>query len=109
MAKRCITTGRERSDRFMHNVAVAEAYSERAVSRDNIRYYRRVIKSPALTEKNRKHAIRAILAAEYVRYNYACSLCTLDYIGVRKGSWEHHVLNDRRKYHTVSTFPEVNQ
>ena len=108
MAKRRTTTERERSDRFMHNVAIAEAYNERAVSRDNIRYYRRVLKSPALTE-NRKHGIRTLLAAEYERYNYACNLCTLDYIGVRKGSWEHHVLNDRRKYHTVSTFSEVNQ
>ena len=108
MAKRRTTTERERSDRFMHNVAIAEAYNERAVSRDNIRYYLRCLKSPALTE-NRKHGIRTLLAAEYERYNYACNLCTLDYIGVRNGSWEHYVLNERRKYHTVSTFSEVNQ
>ena len=92
MAKRRTTTERERSDRFMHN----------------IRYYRRLLNSPALTESS-KYGIRTLLAAEYERYNYACKLCTLDYIGVRKGSWEYHILNDRRKYHTVSTFTEVNQ
>lgn len=108
MAKRRTTTERERSDRFMHNVAIAEAYNERAVSRDNIRYYRKLINSPAVSI-NRRMGIRTLLDAEYERYNYACNLCTLDYIGVRKGSWEYHILNDRRKYHTVSTFPEVNQ
>lgn len=108
MAKRRTTTERERSDRFMHNVAIAEAYNERAVSRDNIRYYLRALRSHALTE-NRKHGIRTLLAAEYERYNHACKLCTLDYIGVRKGSWEYHILNDRRKYHCPVIFSEVNQ
>lgn len=108
MAKRRTATERERSDRFMHNIAIAEAYNERAVSRDNICYYRRALNSLALTE-NRKHGIRMLLATEFERYNHACKLCTLDYIGVRKGSWECHILNDRRKYHTVSTFLEVNQ
>ena len=108
MAKPRTTTECERSDRFMHNVAIAEAYTERAVSRDNISYYRRLINSPALTLTNRS-AISVLLSAEFERYNHACKLCTLDYIGVSKGSWEYYILNDRRKYHTVSTFSEVNQ
>lgn len=108
MAKHRITTERERSDRFMHNIAIAEAYNERAVSRDNIRYYLRALRSQALTE-NRKYGIRTLLYAEYERYNHACNLCTLDYIGVRKGSWEYHILNDRRKYHCPVIFSEVNQ
>lgn len=108
MAKRRTTTECERSDRFMHNVAIAEAYNERAVSRNNIRYYRKFVNNPAVS-LNRRIAIFDLLVAEYERYRHACNLCTLDYIGVRKGSWEQHILNDRRKYHMVSTFSEVNQ
>ncbi len=108
MAKRRTTTERERSDRFMHNVAIAEVYNERAVSRDNIRYYRKLVNHPAVSV-NHRIAIFDLLVAEYERYRHACNLCTLGYIGVRKGSWEYHILNDRRKYHTVSTFSEVNQ
>lgn len=102
MAKKRATTEGERSDRFQHNLCIAEAYNERVVSRDNIRYYRKLINHPAISI-NRRIAIRNLLDAEWERYYYACNLCTLSYIGVRKGSWEEEILNTRRKYHTVST------
>lgn len=103
MAKKRKTTDGERSDRFQHNLLIAEAYNERLVSRENIRYYRKIINHPAFGI-DRRIAIRHLLDAEWERYNYACNLCTLDYIGVRKGSWEEEILNTRRKHHTVSTF-----
>lgn len=103
MAKKRTTTEVERYGRFQYNLRIAEAYNQRAVSRDNISYYRKLINNPAVS-MNHRIVISHLLNLEFLRYYAACNLCTLSYIGVSKGSWEEEILSARRKYHTVSTF-----